>query len=262
MNIYEKLLNVQIELKAPKGQYNKYGNFKYRSCEDILEALKPCLKKHKLTILISDEIHEMQGEIKQTSETEEEKTEKYTKFKRYVKATVTLINVEKPEERIENSAFAREDEIKKGMDGSQITGATSSYARKYALNGLFAIDDTKDSDMDDDTFEEDPSEKRQLASIIAKRISTKELNSFLKTKKIRHLEQADYFDLKKLHDYIFKNQEVKIERKNEIKEKMDFICSHTDDEKKEKILNFYKRDCLNDMTDKEIEDAYQKICKE
>lgn len=127
MNIYEKLLNVQTELKAPKGQFNAFGKYKYRSCEDILEALKPVLNKYKLTFFINDEIVEVNN-------------------RNYVKATITIINIEKPDEQIQTSALAREEEIKKGMDGSQITGASSSYARKYALNGMFMIDDTKDSD--------------------------------------------------------------------------------------------------------------------
>ena len=127
MNIYEKLLNVQTELKAPKGQYNAFGKYKYRSCEDILEALKPVLEKNKLTMFISDDIVCIND-------------------RNYVKATVHLVNNEKLGEAIQVSALAREEETKKGMDGSQITGASSSYARKYALNGMFAIDDTKDSD--------------------------------------------------------------------------------------------------------------------
>ena len=121
MNIYEKLL------KAPKGQYNSFGKYKYRSCEDILEALKPVLDKLKLTLFIKDDVIEVNG-------------------RNYVKATIILVNTEKPDEIIETSALAREEETKKGMDGSQITGASSSYARKYALNGMFMIDDTKDSD--------------------------------------------------------------------------------------------------------------------
>lgn len=126
MTIYEKLMNVQSKLKAPKGQYNSFGKYSYRSCEDILEALKPIFKKEKLAIFISDEMVLMD-----------------TRF--YVKATVTLVDIETGE-KVMNSAFAREEENKKGMDGSQVTGASSSYARKYALNGMFAIDDTKDSD--------------------------------------------------------------------------------------------------------------------
>ncbi len=125
-NIFEKLMKIQTELKAPKGQYNTFGSYSYRSCEDILEGLKPLLEKHKATVTISDEI-EMIGD------------------RYYVKATATIIDVEKGE-KVETSAYAREDATKKGMDLSQLTGSTSSYARKYALNGLFAIDDTKDSD--------------------------------------------------------------------------------------------------------------------
>lgn len=126
MSVYLKLLNVQSELKAPKSQYNSFGKYKYRSCEDILEALKPILNKNKATIIISDDIIFVEG-------------------RHYIKATVKFIDTENGE-TVENSALAREDEIKKGMDSSQITGSVSSYARKYALNGMFAIDDTKDSD--------------------------------------------------------------------------------------------------------------------
>ena len=126
MSVYTKLLNVQSELKAPKSQYNSFGKYKYRSCEDILEALKPILNKNKATVIISDDILFVEG-------------------RHYIKATVKFIDTENGE-MVENSALAREDEVKKGMDSSQITGSVSSYARKYALNGMFAIDDTKDSD--------------------------------------------------------------------------------------------------------------------
>lgn len=123
-NIDERLIHIQGELKAPKSQENKFGGYKYRSCEDILEAVKPLLKKEKVTLTISDDIVEVGGRV-------------------YVKATATLSD---GEDTISTSAFAREAETKKGMDDSQITGSASSYARKYALNGLFAIDDTKDAD--------------------------------------------------------------------------------------------------------------------
>jgi len=126
MNVYEKLTNIQTELNVPKSNYNEFGKYYYRSCEDILEALKPVLAKHQAAVTISDEIVLI--------------GDRY-----YVKATATLIDVEKGD-KVEVSAYAREDEQKKGMDLSQLTGSTSSYARKYALNGLFAIDDTKDSD--------------------------------------------------------------------------------------------------------------------
>ena len=135
MNVYEKLIAIQSELKAPKSQYNNFGKYAYRNCEDILESLKPLLKEHKSTIYISDEI--------------------VTVLERfYVKATVTFIDAETGE-KIINTAYAREEEDKKGMDGSQVTGSSSSYARKYALNGMFAIDDTKDSDFTNTTTKGD-----------------------------------------------------------------------------------------------------------
>ena len=124
MKLNEKLINIQSKLKAPKGQYNSFGKYSYRSCEDIFEALKPLLAEEKVSLLMSDDLLLI--------------GERY-----YVKATATLTD---GEETISNVAYAREEETKKGMDGSQITGASSSYARKYALNGLFLIDDVKDSD--------------------------------------------------------------------------------------------------------------------
>lgn len=124
--IYQKLINIQNDLKAPKSQRNNFGNYNYRSCEDILEALKPILKAYNCAILISDEVLSVENRF-------------------YVKATVTLIDADNSEQ-VHSTALAREPENKKGADESQITGASSSYARKYALNGMFAIDDTKDSD--------------------------------------------------------------------------------------------------------------------
>lgn len=126
--MHDKLLRIQSELRAPKGQYNSFGKYKYRSCEDIVEAVKPLCHKEGLVLTLSDEIVEVGGRI-------------------YVKATASLACDEKT---ISVSAYAREEETKKGMDGAQVTGASSSYARKYALNGLFAIDDTKDADATND----------------------------------------------------------------------------------------------------------------
>lgn len=123
--IFLKLQAAQACLKAPKTQENNFGKYKYRSCEDILEALKPVLNKTGLTLLLSDEIVEIGGRV-------------------YVKATATVYDFNGGSVSV--SAYAREEESKKGMDSSQVTGASSSYARKYALNGLFCIDDTKDSD--------------------------------------------------------------------------------------------------------------------
>ncbi len=122
--INDALLDIQAKLKAPKGQTNNFGHYKYRSAEDILEAVKPLLKDNGCFLTISDDIVMVGSRI-------------------YVKATITL---SKNGETIQTTAFARESESKSGMDASQITGAASSYARKYALNGLFCIDDTKDAD--------------------------------------------------------------------------------------------------------------------
>lgn len=129
MSIYEKLIALQGELKAPKGNYNSFGKYKYRSCEDILEAVKPLLKKYGLALILTDDVLECGGRI-------------------YIKATASLTDTEGGT-RIGNTAFARESAEKKGMDDSQVTGTASSYARKYALNGLFLIDDTKDADTDE-----------------------------------------------------------------------------------------------------------------
>lgn len=126
MELKQKLLNIQNELKAPKSQFNSFGKYNYRNCEDILEAVKPLCKKHNAVVTLSDEIV-LVGE------------------RYYIKATAQISDTEKAD-TISVCAYAREEESKKGMDGSQVTGASSSYARKYALNGLFNIDDTKDSD--------------------------------------------------------------------------------------------------------------------
>jgi hypothetical protein len=127
MSIYKKLQAIQMELKAPKNQYNEFGKFHYRSCEDILEAVKPLCQKHGAVLTISDSIMPMDG-------------------RHYVKASVCLRDIEDSSEVIFAEAYAREAEQKSGMDASQITGSASSYARKYALNGLFCIDDVKDAD--------------------------------------------------------------------------------------------------------------------
>lgn len=125
----KELIAIQSKLKAPKTQFNKFGGYKYRKAEDILEAVKPLLAEQKCTLIITDDIV-MVGN------------------RTYVKATAIIKN--EKGERIETTGWAREEETKKGMDGSQITGASSSYARKYALNGLFAIDDNQDSDVTND----------------------------------------------------------------------------------------------------------------
>lgn len=124
----KELIAIQSKLKAPKGQYNSFGKYKYRSAEDILEAVKPLLAEEKCMLTLSDEVLNIGNRF-------------------YIKATATFTNSE--DAQVVNVAYAREDDTKKGMDGSQITGTASSYARKYALNGLFLIDDTKDADTDE-----------------------------------------------------------------------------------------------------------------
>ena len=139
MTIREKLKAIQTELKAPKNLYNKFGNYSYRNAEGICEAVKPFLEKYNVALVIWDEVIEIGGRI-------------------YVKAYARIMDCESSknpteatatEDYITATAYARECETKKGMDDAQITGATSSYARKYALNGLFLLDDTKDVDTEE-----------------------------------------------------------------------------------------------------------------
>lgn len=137
---------IQHELKAPKNQENKFGGYKYRSCEDILEAVKSLLDKYEATLTISDDIVLI--------------GERY-----YIKATATLLDSKGGEVLAQTTAFAREPVAKKGSDESQITGAASSYARKYALNGLFCIDDTKDADTMDNREETKEARDKRIATM-------------------------------------------------------------------------------------------------
>lgn len=139
--IYAAMQVVQRELKAPKGQTNSFGGYKYRSCEDIVEAVKPLLNEQGLILTMSDDIVQIGDRI-------------------YVKATCRVIDVATGDS-LETTAMAREAAQKKGADDSQITGAASSYARKYALNGLFAIDDTKDADTDEYTKRQQVAQKSE-----------------------------------------------------------------------------------------------------
>ena len=131
MNVYEKLMKVQSKLKAPKSQNNSFGHYNYRSCEDILESLKPLLEEVGAILTLDDTVERI-----------EDRT--------YIRATATFIDIEKGD-NVHVCAFAREDEMLKGMSQAQVTGSVSSYARKYSLNGLFCIDDTKDPDSSDNT---------------------------------------------------------------------------------------------------------------
>lgn len=126
MNLYEKVSKLQAELKCNKSQYNSFGKYNYRSCEDITEAIKPYLTQLGLVLIMNDEVVFIEGRF-------------------YIKSTATLINTEDGE-KISSTAYAREEDTKKGMDASQVTGTASSYSRKYALNALLCLDDTKDAD--------------------------------------------------------------------------------------------------------------------
>lgn len=190
MNIYEKLIKVQNELKAPKNQRNNFGGYNYRSCEDILEAVKPILKENGLTLFITDDIINV--------------GDRY-----YIVAIATLIDIETGE-KITTQANARESEIKKGMDDSQITGTASSYARKYCLNGLFLIDDTKDADTNEyqkTTKAEPKIEGRKinlkelgiLQQTIAKyNLTDERINEILKKYGYKKLDEVDFENYAKI----------------------------------------------------------------
>ena len=193
MNIYEKLSNVQTELKAPKNQFNGFGKYKYRNCEDILESVKPLLAKNKLTMIISDEIEHI-GE----------------RF--YIKATIELFDVETGETII-TSKLAREEETKKGMDASQLTGSTSSYATKYALNGLFLIDDTKDADTTNNHGNDQKNENKDTnkSDKQQQKKETKKITIDTYLEAIRRYEKAYQTEIK---DYLVDKALMEIEDLN------------------------------------------------
>ena len=187
-----KLMNIQQELKAPKVQYNDFGKYAYRSCEDILEAVKPLLKKEKVVLTISDELQ-------------------YIGNRYYIKATATLIDTES-EATISNSAYAREEETKKGMDGSQITGASSSYARKYALNGLFGIDDNKDSDTTNIQSKEKKEDKKaspKQIELIQKYYQGENLTKLLEVNNLEKLEDMSINKASEILSKLFAKKEDK-----------------------------------------------------
>ena len=203
MNVYEKLLLVQSKLKAPKGQYNNFGRYSYRSCEDILEALKPLLVEAKAIVNVSDEV-------------------KLIGDRYYVEARATFIDVETGD-IVDARALAREDETKKGMDLAQVTGSVSSYARKYALNGLFAIDDNKDPDSTNKHGKDDSEIKVNMTSV-DKCITTKQLT------RLYAIGSKAGYD-KNIVDGVIKKT-FKCEPKDMTKEQYDNICERL--EKKSK----------------------------
>jgi hypothetical protein len=180
-----KLVKIQAELKAPKNQMNAFGKYKYRSAEDIIEAVKPILFKNNCALLISDEIVQVADRV-------------------YVKATAMLIDETNEELPIKVYGWAREEEVKKGMDAAQITGSASSYARKYALNGLFAIDDTKDADSTNEHKDEVGEEKRmKLIALLENTIWDENLKS-KQAIKISAYTTNEQYD--KAHRIILANQ--------------------------------------------------------
>ena len=180
-----KLVNIQAELKAPKNQVNSFGKYKYRSAEDIIEAVKPILFKHQTALLISDEVVQVADRV-------------------YVKATAMLIDENNEELPVKVYGWAREEEVKKGMDAAQITGSASSYARKYALNGLFAIDDTKDADSTNEHKDEVGEEKRmKLIALLENTIWDESLKS-KQAIKISAYTTNEQYD--KAHRIILANQ--------------------------------------------------------
>lgn len=174
----ENLIKIQSELKAPKNQKNTFGGYNYRSCEDILEAVKPLLKQYNCLLTITDELVNI--------------GERY-----YIKATATIKD---ETSSMTVSGFAREEETKKGMDASQITGACSSYARKYALNGLFLIDDNKDSDATNKHGKDEPEIKKAENLTDKSKTAKMPLKDSMLKKAIERIEQEDYAVFQKTLD--------------------------------------------------------------
>lgn len=171
MNIYNKLSEIQKNLIAPKGQRNDFGKYNYRSCEDIVKALKPLLDENNCVCYMTNEMEQIGDRI-------------------YVKAIVKLVDLDSGES-IVTTAHAREEQDKKGMDGSQITGASSSYARKYALSGLFMIDNEKDSDATNQQTKEESSEKKatqKQVEVLANVYKGDNLTKLLEAQNIKRIE--------------------------------------------------------------------------
>jgi hypothetical protein len=172
-SVFDRLRCVQRDLKAPKNQYNSFGKYRYRSCEDILEGVKPILQEYGCAIVLSDTIEQIGDRF-------------------YVKATATFYDCDTGES-VSNTAYARESDDKKGMDASQITGTASSYARKYALNGLLLIDDTKDADTDENRNETTGRARSEAAK---KGMATKEQNALESANQI--ISEKDVLVLKEM----------------------------------------------------------------
>lgn len=189
----ERLLRIQQELKAPKAQFNAFAKYKYRSCEDILEALKPILAKNNCVIILNDKIISLANRV-------------------YVEATATLYGVD-GKAIASASASAREEEFQKGKDASQITGSASSYARKYALNGLFGIDDTKDADTMDNRQQAAPQAQAPVADkLVVARVKKckthKELNALWH--KLQEEMGDNFADVKQVYTVVFAQRKAEL----------------------------------------------------
>ena len=177
MTIHEKMMKIQTTLKAPKNLFNSFGNYKYRNAEGILEAVKPLLAENKLSMYISDDVQAVNDRV-------------------YVKATVSIFDIETGES-VMATASAREALNKKGMDDSQITGTASSYARKYALNGIFLLDDTKDADTDENQKERTTRANKQEQEKNKEKLDQMKI-SLVKQKTLLDLCEDEQFDINKI----------------------------------------------------------------
>lgn len=236
MSVYKKLLDVQKRLNVPKNQRNEFGKYNYRTCEDILSAVKPLLAEVNATLIITDELVS-EGDW------------------HYIKATATFIDCEE-EKSISNTAYAREEQMKKGMDVSQVTGSTSSYARKYALNGLFCIDDQKDADYRVVYMDEEKLEVLNKELVRTKK-SLKSLLANYGCKMVTELSKVQYddamFTLKLMPDYV----DLSVINKEGVSPKVtqamintiqSLIKKYTDKGIKiEKILKMYQLENIEDM---------------
>lgn len=177
MTIHEKMMKIQTTLKAPKNLFNSFGNYKYRNAEGILEAVKPLLAENKLSMYISDDVQAVNDRV-------------------YVKATVSIFDI-KTGESVMATASAREALNKKGMDDSQITGTASSYARKYALNGILLLDDTKDADTDENQKERTARANKQEQKKNKEKLDQMKI-SLVKQKTLLDLCEDEKFDINKI----------------------------------------------------------------
>ena len=279
LSIEEKLSLIQSEIKVPKKQHNSFGNYNFRSCEDILEAIKPILSKYGVLILLSDEICVFGNNEPVIVEEEyfnEELKRIMTKKniinaqRFYIKSEAKIVDVE-TSNSISNYAYAREEENKKGMDSSQITGTASSYARKYALNGLLALDDVKDAD--DPSMSKLTDNDNQESTI-----SLQEAENYIfpggkcKGKKLKDVmvEDEDYIDwlvtnkkdnptLKKCIEIIEQSNEKKVDRLDLLKEMKDLELKTNSSH--EKILETYGVKSDTEMSSEQIQDAIKTLKK-